>query len=241
VNRRYGFAHRGGSAHGPDNVLSTFVEALRRGATGLETDAWVTADGSVVLDHDGVLRAARLRRQPIAEVRRDQLPAHVPTLDELFTACGTDFDLAVDVSTTRIASAVSRIAVAAGAADRLWLVAPHSAVLREVGPARRAVTVRGPVMRSPSRAAALRGIRAAGMDAVNARWPWWTPRFVAETHGLGLLAFGYDAQRQGSLRRCVTIGLDGVFSDHVDRLVAALGQRAGGDSSAGSSSAGAGR
>lgn len=217
-----GFAHRGGSAHGPDNSLDTFREALRRGATGLETDAWVTADGAVVLDHDGVLRAALLRRKPIASVRRDELPSHIPTLEELYAACGTDFDLAVDVKTIDTAATVTAVARRAGSLDRLWLVSPHSSLLLDVEGPRRAVSVKAPTMRGPRRRLAFGAIRDAGMDAVNARWPWWTRRYVEDAHALGLLAFGYDAQQTTSLHHCRRLGLDAVFSDHVDRLVNVL-------------------
>ena len=47
-----GFAHRGGMAHAPENTLEAFRLALRLGASGLESDAWLTADGVVVLHHD---------------------------------------------------------------------------------------------------------------------------------------------------------------------------------------------
>src|SRR6185436_7833703 len=47
-----GFAHRGARAHAPENTLDAFALALRLGATGLETDLWLTADGIPVLDHD---------------------------------------------------------------------------------------------------------------------------------------------------------------------------------------------
>jgi glycerophosphoryl diester phosphodiesterase len=219
-----GFAHRGGAGHGPDNQLETFEAALRLGARGLETDAWVTADGVVVLDHDGVLREARRRRQPIAKVRRDQLPAHVPSLDELYDRCGIEMDVAIDVSSPGIAAAVAAVAARHGASSRLWLVSPHSERLANIDAPNRAVTVRGTTMRGPRRSLAFRGIRDAGMDAVNARWPWWTPRFVAEVHALGLRAFGYDCQRPASLRRALDMGLDGVFSDHVEAMLEALGR-----------------
>jgi glycerophosphoryl diester phosphodiesterase len=217
---RYAFAHRGGG-HGPENTLQTFVDALARGADGLESDAWLTADGTVVLDHDGV--ADRSTRQPIAEVRRDQLPAHMPTLDELYQTCGTDFALAIDVKTAVIATAVAGVAAGFDTADRLWLVAPGAAHLESIdlGSARRAVTLRGEVMRSWRRRSALRQVRDTGVEAVNARWMWWTASMVDEVHALGMLAFGYDAQRRWSLERSFRIGLDGVFSDHVDRMLAA--------------------
>ena len=51
------FAHRGARAHAPENTIEAFKLGLRLGATGLESDVWLTADGIPVLDHDGVVRA----------------------------------------------------------------------------------------------------------------------------------------------------------------------------------------
>ena len=50
------------------------------GATGLESDVWLTRDGEAVLDHDGVVRNG-LRRRPIASCDRHDLPDHIPTLE----------------------------------------------------------------------------------------------------------------------------------------------------------------
>ena len=59
------FAHRGASAHARPNTLEAFRLGLRLGATGLESDVWLTADGIPVLDHDGRVRHG-VRRWPIA-------------------------------------------------------------------------------------------------------------------------------------------------------------------------------
>ena len=216
---RYGFAHRGG-APGPDNTLETFAAALARGASGLETDAWLSRDGAVVLDHDGVTGAGG--RQPIAEVGRDELPAHIPTLDELYATCGTDFELAIDVHTAVIARAVLAVAQRHDAADRVWIVAPEASHLEGLDGAHRAVTLRGEVIRSRRRRPAIANARATGVEAINARWMWWTRGLVTEVHAAGMLAFGYDAQRRFSLNHSLSIGLDGVFSDHVESMVAAI-------------------
>jgi glycerophosphoryl diester phosphodiesterase len=218
----FAFAHRGGMAHGSENQLPTFVEALTRGATGLETDAWVSSDGQVVLNHDGVVMTAARRRTPIADVGRDQLPAHIPTLDELYAACGTDFDLAVDVKDAGVAHVVSQVAAAHGAAERLWLFAHEGVSLGDIGAANAAVTIYARHLRTGDSRARIVAERDLGMSAINSRWLWWTPELVEEVHAAGLLAFGYDAQRLSSLRRCVQLGLDGVFSNHVDRMVTAL-------------------
>jgi glycerophosphoryl diester phosphodiesterase len=215
---RYGFAHRGGS-HGPDNAIATYVQAIALGARCLETDAWVTSDGVVVLDHDGL---GNTGREPISQVRRSDLPAHMDTLAGLYETAGTDFELAVDVRVAATAAAVVAVADRYAATDRLWLFAAAPAELGDLEGVRRGITVRGNTLRSRGRARALAHAREIGVDVVNARWMWWSRAIVGEVHTLGMLAFGYDAQQRRSLDRAVAIGLDGIFCDHVERMLAAI-------------------
>lgn len=46
-------AHRGASAYAPENTLAAFLLALRQGADGVELDVQLSADGEVVVCHDG--------------------------------------------------------------------------------------------------------------------------------------------------------------------------------------------
>src|SRR3954451_2863032 len=116
------FAHRGARAHAPENTIEAFKLARKLGATGLESDVWVTADGVAVLDHDGLVRQG-LRRRAIADLDRASLPAHIPTLEALYAECGTAFDLSLDVKDAAAATAVLAVARAAGdgVVARLWL------------------------------------------------------------------------------------------------------------------------
>ncbi len=91
-----GFAHRGARAHAPENTLEAFGLAVRLGATGLESDVWLTSDGEAVLDHDGLVRQG-LRRRPISGCSRADLPDHIPTLQELYDQVGADLELSLDV------------------------------------------------------------------------------------------------------------------------------------------------
>jgi glycerophosphoryl diester phosphodiesterase len=50
------FAHRGASAHAPENTLAAFSLALEHGADGIELDAKVSADGEVFVLHDATLK-----------------------------------------------------------------------------------------------------------------------------------------------------------------------------------------
>src|SRR5438105_4033328 len=101
-----GFAHRGAKAHARENTLEAFGLALALGASGLESDVWLTADGVPVLDHDGIVRT-RGRRRSLADLRRDELPESIPALGDLYRACGTDFELSLDVKDPETALAAA--------------------------------------------------------------------------------------------------------------------------------------
>jgi glycerophosphoryl diester phosphodiesterase len=94
-------AHRGDSAHHPENTLEACAAAVAAGADGVELDVRLDADGAAVVFHDDDLlrlcgRAGRIERLPRAE--REALRVRgthpVPTLREAIEACG---ELVVDV------------------------------------------------------------------------------------------------------------------------------------------------
>jgi len=213
-------------AHAPENTLEAFRHALAMGAPGLETDAWLTADGAVVLHHDGAVRRG-VRRRAIAEVGRADLPATVPTLDELYAACGTNFELSVDVGDAATGPAVVEAARAADptAPKRLWLCHPDHRLLAEW---RRqfpdvhlinSVRLRTVKEGAERRAAEL---AATGVDGINLHYTEWTGGLTALFHRFELVGFGWDAQHERIIRELVAMGVDGVYSDHVDRLVNVL-------------------
>ncbi|MEZ0396933.1 MAG: glycerophosphodiester phosphodiesterase family protein [Anaerolineales bacterium] len=95
-------AHRGASAHAPENTLAAFELALQQGADALEFDVKLTGDGRVVILHDqtvdrttdgrGDLRTFSLAalRELDAGVRFSERfrGERVPTLEEVFEAFG---------------------------------------------------------------------------------------------------------------------------------------------------------
>ncbi len=228
-NPPIGFAHRGGQAHAPANTLEAFTLALRIGATALESDVWLTADGVVVLDHDGKVGRKPVRRH-ISGIDRADLPAYVPSLGDLYAECGTGFELSLDVKDSSAAESVVAVARAAGggAPERLWLC--HGDVARLAAwredPAFNGVhlvnsTALKDMRRGPERRAAQ--LAEAGIDAVNLRYPEWTGGLTTLFHRFGRLSFGWGAEHERIIRELVKMGIDGVYSDWVDRLLAVLG------------------
>jgi glycerophosphoryl diester phosphodiesterase len=217
------FAHRGGRAHAPENTLEAFALGLRLGATGLESDAWLTSDGVIVLDHDGYVRSG-LRRRPIPRTARRELPAHIPTLAALYDACGTGFELSLDVKDVAAFDEIVAVARAAGgdALSHLWLCHPDLDVLvdwrsrcgevRLVNSTRLARLPRGPERRAAE-------LAAGAIDAVNLHHSDWTGGLTTLFHRFERVAFGWDAQHERVVQGLLHMGIDGVFSDWVDRMV----------------------
>lgn len=223
-----GFAHRGARAHAPENTLEAFELALRLGATGLESDVWITADGVPVLDHDGVV-GRLLRKRSIADVRRSDLPPHIPELAELFASFGTDFHLSLDVKDPAAGARTVEVAMAADVTmpDRLWMCdddMDRLLALRDVSPhVRLVMSTRMSRMRGgPERLAS--DMKERGVDAVNLHHTEWTGGYVTLFHRFRRYAFGWDAQFERVLDSLLTMGVDGLYSDHVDRLTEALGR-----------------
>ncbi len=221
-HRVIGFAHRGARSECPDNTMVSFRRAIELGADALESDVWRTADGVAVLDHDGRVRRG-VRRTPISSLRRRDLPSHIPALHELYDGCGSDFELSLDVKDPAAASAAVDAADAVGATGRLWLCGsgPSLAAWRGLSPVVRLVeSTRRAAMPDPRAHAA--ALRSSDVDAVNLRWGDWDAPTLDAVHAAGLVAFTWGVQRSADLVAAIALGVDGLYSDHVDRMVAAI-------------------
>lgn len=220
------FAHRGARAHAPENTIEAFTLALRLGATGVESDVWATADGAAVLDHDGLVRRG-LRRSAIGGLPRADLPEGIPTLDEMYEAIGSDVQVSLDVKDPDVLDEVLAVARRAGASENLWLCHPDLDLLADwkqrCGAVRLVHSTRlGALGGKPEPHAAR--LRELGIDAVNLHHSEWSGGMVALYHRFRRVAFGWDAQHERVIRSLLGTGIDGVFSDHVDRLVDVAGE-----------------
>ncbi|MCI0609944.1 MAG: glycerophosphodiester phosphodiesterase, partial [Anaerolineae bacterium] len=96
------FAHRGASAHAPENTLAAFEMALAENADGIELDVKLSADGHVVVIHDMTIDRTtgahgRVRDLSLADLRAlgagsffsEKFQSEkIPTLEEVFETFG---------------------------------------------------------------------------------------------------------------------------------------------------------
>src|SRR3982751_1150385 len=123
------WAHRGDSAHAPENTMLAFDLARAAGADGIELDVMFDGDRNVVVFHDSLLerltgRPGRMDRLPAAEraaLRVDGEP--VPLLADVLATF--DLEINVELKSERLGrmgalvEATAKIIAASGRADRI--------------------------------------------------------------------------------------------------------------------------
>lgn len=96
------FAHRGASAHAPENTLAAFELALAQNADAIELDVKLSADGQVMVIHDTTVNRTTGSHGRVTDLSLAQLKSldagsffssqysgeKIPTLQEVFEALG---------------------------------------------------------------------------------------------------------------------------------------------------------
>lgn len=96
------FAHRGASAHAPENTLAAFELALSQQADAIELDVKLSADGQVVVYHDATVDRTTNGHGHVKDLMLADLKSldagtffsekfkgeKIPTLEEVFEAVG---------------------------------------------------------------------------------------------------------------------------------------------------------
>lgn len=106
------FAHRGASAHAPENTLAAFELALAQNADAIELDVKLSADGQVMVIHDTTVNRTTGSHGRVTDLSLAQLKSldagsffssqysgeKIPTLQEVFEAVGQRIFINVELT-----------------------------------------------------------------------------------------------------------------------------------------------
>jgi glycerophosphoryl diester phosphodiesterase len=106
------YAHRGASAHAPENTLAAFQLALEQNADGIELDAKLSSDGVVIVMHDATVNRTTGGEGKVSQKTLSELKAYdagswfseqyagepVPTLAEVFESVGGRLRINVELT-----------------------------------------------------------------------------------------------------------------------------------------------
>lgn len=106
------FAHRGASAHAPENTLAAFCLAIEHGAEAIELDAKLSADGEVMVIHDPTVDRTTNAKGAVNAFSAEELQqldagSHfsaayqgepVPTLDQVLAEVGKQVFINIELT-----------------------------------------------------------------------------------------------------------------------------------------------
>ncbi len=249
------YAHRGGSALGPENTTAAFERGLEAGADGLELDVHLSADGTPVVIHDGTLDRTTDASGPVSAMSADELArvdagcrytddtgrrpfaglgVGVPTLlDTLRRFGGVPVIIEIKVNTEECGRRVAEVVRAAGAVDWVCLAGfgPLSARgARGVLPAAAASACHPEVRLALHRSWVGWPVRrvAYGGYQVPERAGMWrvaTRRFIRHAHAAGLAVEVWTVDAPADMERLLDWGVDGLISNRPDVAVAVRDRR----------------
>lgn len=205
--------------------MTAFALALASGASGLESDVRLSADGIPVLAHDAALRRGVRRIRIDATAASDLEALDVPSLRALYERNGSSYALSLDLKVVAAWPEVIAIARQFDASERLWLCSPDLNVLTDIrasAPEVRTVhsTRKRELFAPVERHAA--DLHELGVTAMNMHCTDWTGGLVSLFHRFDVQAFAWDVQEVRQIREMLRIGVDAIYCDRPDRLVATV-------------------
>ena len=236
------FAHRGGSAHQPENSWAAFEHAIGLGYTHLETDARATRDGILLAIHDRTLDRVTDRTGRIAQLTYEDVAGAriggtepIPLIEDLIMAW-PELRFNVDLKDVtairpmmevlRRTAAWDRVCVTSFSARRLHaaralLDRPVCMALSPAGVA--ALGLTGGLPRFGDALAAK--LASTGVYCAQIPLQIATGSFIRRAHDAGLQVHVWTLNRRHEMERALDLGADGIMTDETVLLRELLTER----------------
>lgn len=222
--------HRGAMAYALENTLESFREAARRGASWVEIDVKLTADGVPIVMHDPSLKRTMGIDRLVAEMRAAELPEAVPTFEQAI-ACFGELGLGCNVEIKPCEGReeeTGRVTVAT--LRRLWPAALPAPLLSSFKDA--ALAAARAAAPEYARALLIDELKddwrpraeAVGAAGINTNGKRLTAPRALEIKKAGYLLSTYTINDPDVARLLLAMGVDCIITDAPDVVLAATGR-----------------
>lgn len=222
------FGHRGARAHEPENTVRSVRRALELGADGVEVDVHLAA-GRLVVIHDDTLERTTNGRGRVAEKSFDYLRSldaglgePIPILAEIFDAVNrralVNVELKGPCTAAPVAALIAEYVNRHGWKFDNFLVSSFDH--EQLWEAKRLcpeIRIGALITKAPRDLAKF--AEALGAWSLHVAKGSVTPRLVTDAHRRGLMLFVFTVNRPAEIARMKALGVDGVFSDFLERVV----------------------
>ncbi len=238
-------AHRGDSAHLPENTLASFARALEVGASVVELDVQLTADRELVVIHDPNLErtttgSGDVRRRTLAELRTLSagFPARfgntwagerIPTLAEVLSLAKDRARVLIEIKAESVSDQAEggiealtvEIVRRLGVAEAVAFISFEQRALERLRVLAPEIT-RGRLFGRTGADEVLRAAESAGCSLVMPHKSQLTETLAERVHAAGLTLATWVVDSPEELRQLARFGLYGVGSNCPGVLIEAI-------------------
>lgn len=227
------FAHRGASAHAPENTMVAFNLAISLGAQAIELDAQLSADNAVVIFHDTFVSRTTNGSGKIYQLTLKQLKSlnagsefgtafvniKIPTLEEVFSEIDSNIILNIELKNLKtpfdaLPEKVAKVILEQQAENRVLISSFNPIALIRLGKFLPAVP-RGLLLRTAFQIdlCLLFPAIISGLQSIHVPFECITKIRVNTFHKLGKKVFTYTLNHPADIQHVLNCGVDGFFTD----------------------------
>jgi glycerophosphoryl diester phosphodiesterase len=227
------FAHRGSSAHAPENTLAAFRLAVEQNATVVELDAKLSADGQVVVIHDDTVDRTTdgtggVGSMTLSELKRldagikfspEFKTERIPTLAEVFEAVGDQIVVNVEMKNVTspiddLPDKVVSLIQAYGLEKKVILSSFNPIALIRARYRLPEVPMGYLTITGFAKMVLLSGlVRFGPYLALHPAAEDVTPELIQSAHRMSCRIHAYKVFQPDQMQRLFKLGVDGIFTD----------------------------
>jgi glycerophosphoryl diester phosphodiesterase len=233
----HNIAHRGASAHEPENTLRAFERAIQMGATMLELDIHLSRDGHPIVIHDATVTRNTNRKSQVKDMTLKQIKEldagkgeRVPTLTEVIDLARDRAKLYIELKGQRTPGPVVDTLNSMVFEDQVIVSSFYPWLIQKIKFLNPKIRTSMLIRREEQEADFVEWALAVAADYVHPCWENETPtpsRLLTpdlisniRIHGLGLIT--WHEERPSELQKLVKLGPDGICTNKPDVLAAIL-------------------
>ncbi|MHA1385760.1 MAG: glycerophosphodiester phosphodiesterase [Candidatus Helarchaeota archaeon] len=224
-------AHRGASGYEFENSMKAFKKAIELKAQMIETDAQISSDGIIVLNHDNNIKKTTNQKGKISKLSFEELKKiplkngeQIPTYQELLELCKGKIEINLEIKARKIEKKVLNITQDNGMLEDVVFSSFSFKTLKNIRDLNSKARLAYLIIIEGSFIARLNfwmdKIVNLGIESINPFHTFISSKLVKEAHKKEILIFPWTINDADKIRSLIKEkNIDGVFTDYPDILL----------------------
>jgi len=220
--------HRGASGYEPENTLRSFKKALELGVDMIELDVYICKTGELVVMHDDKVNRTTNGSGYLTEKTYQELQKldagkgeKIPTLEQVLDLVDKKIDVNIELkgpnTAKPIAKVIDKYIRQKDWSDQHFLISSFNhrelAEFKKIMPQ---INIGIPCMGIPY--GLVKSAKMLDAYSINLSHELITQELIDDAHKKNLKVFVYTVNDHDDIKKMLSLGIDGIFSDFPDRL-----------------------